>query len=196
VNTLETLITILGSLAALTISSLTLRPRWQGWRDQQRRHRIGLTYLLEGKPETLDERGKVVPGYPPITVTLDRLSEQLTRNGGASLADTIHRIEEIVQQNRRSIEQQLEDLVRQIVEARHVAGQTAIVAARTEDAHRRDHGQLIQILEEMRDRIWQRFAEQDDRFDEQRIRELTYVAMLHELGIDIDLPDEPPEGEA
>lgn len=188
--------TLAGLLAATATYLTVIRPRYLKWRTNRQRRQIGITYLLEGKPETVDERGVKSPGYPPITVTLSTLAEQLTRNGGSSLADAIHRIEDTVNENRRGIEERLEVLVRQIVEARDVAGQAAIVTARSEETHRRDHGQLVGILEEMRDRIWERFAEQDERFDEQRLRELTYVAMLHELGIDLELPDAQPASSA
>lgn len=193
-TTLQTLLAVLAGMLAVVVPVLTvIRPRLNAWLTQRRRRRIGLIHLLEGKPETLDERGVVDPGYPPIMVTLSTLAEQLTRNGGSSLADAIHRIEDTVQQNRRGIEDQIQQLVRQVVEARQVAGHAAVVTARAEEAHHRDHGQLVALLGEMRDRIWERFAEQDVRFDEQRIRELTYVAMLHELGIDLELPDPTPD---
>lgn len=193
-STLQQLVALAGGILAALGGYLTVvRPRLRTALEQRRRRRVGLVHLLEGKPQTVDERGIVEPGYPPIMVTLSTLADQLTSNGGASLADAVHRIEEMVQANRRSLEARLVDLVRQIVEARHVAGEAALVTARAEEAHHRDHSQLVQLLEEMRDRIWRRFEDQDRRFDEQRLRELTYVAMLHELGIDLELPDATPD---
>lgn len=193
-TSLQIVVTVIGGAIGILATYLkTIHPRLTAALNARRRRRLGLIHLLEGKPETRDERGVIDPGYPPIMVTLSVLADQLTRNGGSSMADAVARIEAMVQDNRRGIEAQLEDLVRQIVEARQVAGEAAIVTARTEEANRRGHGQLVAILEEMRDRIWERFAEQDARFDEQRLRELTYVAMLHELGIDIELPDVPKE---
>lgn len=169
----------------------------EDWRGTPER-REGDVILVPHRPGVLERLAVGDERFVRIehlVESIDQRSAQLERNGGAHLADAVHRIEEMVQANRRSLEHQMVELVRQVVEARQIAGEAAVVTARAEEAHVRDHGQLVQILEEMRDRIWERFLEQDRRFDEQHLRELTYIAMLHELGIDLELPNPlpPPE---
>lgn len=134
------------------------------------------------RPGVLERLGS----HDAALAVVESRTAQLERNGGTSLADTVHDIARQAATNER----RLADIAREVVEAQVTAGKAAVTAARVEEGNTHGQQRIVSALEEMRDRIWERITEQDDQIEQQKIRELTYVSMLHELGIDLALPDD------
>lgn len=109
---------------------------------------------------------------------IDERTEQLTRNGGASMADAVHRMEQALADKHAENQKQIAALGQQAVEASRLAGQAATLAARSQEEGQAQRKELFDEVHALKEEVWTRFEETD-------LRDRVYLAALAELGIDL-----------
>lgn len=210
-----------GVVAAGATVLTVYRPRIRSWREQRHERReqqraldelqqsgalLKLKVLVEGSPAVLDAAGnEQMPATPSLQVMLHRLDQrtvQLTTNSGSHLADkVIATAESLTELHVKFDDLQTrtnarhEEYVRRLdaldtsttangaalEDARQLAVEAASIAKRTTDGYIR--------LEDVLRELWRLIVE---RVEHAETRIATYMAVLQELGIDVELPDPPP----
>lgn len=161
---------LVGAYLALSPKRKARRAQRQQWVDD-----------LTGRPARIENGVVVEPARPSLAAAVARIderTEQLTRNGGATVADAVHRMESSLATKHAENQLLIEQTSAKAQEAARLAQQAAETAEASQVQGSAERQRLEAAISDLRNEVW-------TRLDGVDLRDQTYLQALAELGVDL-----------